>query len=203
MPLQVTCQGCRKSFRVEEHLAGKKVRCPVCKGTIEIPGVSGDNAAVEPAAPARVRDDLVRGRTQRDYTHLPCGGSTTVDGPEFEALADPLAGMVATYCSHCEEVFPLDQFAWTDTREKVTDYYARYRNSASPLQNFLASRLGMYALAAVPFLLALIGFLVSRNVWFVPSGLLLALIVIALHTVFLGPWILKQALGTSDARELR
>lgn len=34
MGLIVTCGGCKASYRVGEHLAGKKVRCPKCKGEI-------------------------------------------------------------------------------------------------------------------------------------------------------------------------
>jgi hypothetical protein len=69
-------------------------------------------------------------------------------------------------------------------------------------QNLLVSRTGMYLLAAVPFLLGVLGFLVVKNRWCIPAGLLMGLIVIALHTVLLGPIILKQVVGTSDPREL-
>lgn len=60
----------------------------------------------------------------------------------------------------------------------------------------------MYVLVGLPFLLALVGHLVTKNVWFIPSGILMDLVIIALHTVLLGPAILQRMLGTSDAREL-
>jgi hypothetical protein len=49
----------------------------------------------------------------------------------------------------------------------------------------------------------MIGFIIRRNNWFIFTGLLLAIITIALHTLFLGPAILKRILGTSDSRELK
>jgi len=217
MPIEVSCQSCQKTFRVKDEYSGKKIRCPSCKGIVDVPFLVAEMESIDveetsvatrqirlptnqaPAPPS----GRVPGRKQRDYIHLRCGASTTIDGPEFRAMADPLAGMVATYCAQCGDVFSIDQFVWSDTREAISDYYLRYQSMGSPFQNFLASRTGMYVLAAIPFAIAMIGFLIWRNNWFIFTGLLLAIITIALHTVFLGPAILKQILGTGDARELR
>lgn len=117
-------------------------------------------------------------------------------------MADPLAGMVATVCSNCQAVFPIEQFAWTDTQEPIPRYYDRYRSMGTPLQNVLASRGGMYALAAVPFAIGVTGFFLLRNQWCIPAGLLAAIVVIAVHTVYLGPRILQGIVGTADPREL-
>ncbi|MEY3176226.1 MAG: hypothetical protein RLZZ436_4140 [Planctomycetota bacterium] len=202
MAIEAICQGCEKQYRLKDEYAGKKIRCPDCRGLIEVPADSDDagfDSDAESPVPVGGR---VAGRTERDYTHLRCSQSTTVDGPEFRALADPLAGMVATWCSNCEQNFPLDQFVWSDTQEKVTDYYKRYQNMGTPPQNFMASRSGMYGLGTVPFLCGLIGFFVWKNQWFIPSGLLISLIIMFLHTIFLAPSILRLVVGTSDAREL-
>lgn len=110
--------------------------------------------------------------------------------------------MVSTYCAHCEDHFPIDQFAWTDTQEKISDYYRRYQEKASPLQNFLASRMGMFSFAGALFALGLVGALVLGNFWFIAVAVLLAIVGIVVHALVLAPWVLKQALGTSDAREL-
>lgn len=205
MSIQVSCPGCQKSFRVKDDYAGKKIRCPACKGILDVPGgpelVVAEALSEMPAPPAP-KGGMVRGRTERDYTHRTCGTSTTVDGPEFRALADPLARMVSTYCAHCEDHFPIDQFAWSDTQERISDYYRRYQEKASPLQNFLASRMGMFTMAGALFLLGLAAALVLGNFWLVAGAVLLAIIAIVMHVVALAPWVLKQALGTSDAREL-
>jgi hypothetical protein len=202
MAIEVSCPGCLKAYRLKEELAGKTVRCPACQEVMKVPTPSNGEAWDDLTPQAMRKDGRTLGRKQRDYTHLSCGGSTTVDGPEFQALADPLAGMVATYCATCDEAFPIEQFVWTDTQEKISDYYDRYQNMGAAWQNLLVSRTGMYLLAAVPFLLGVLGFLVVKNRWCIPAGLLMGLIVIALHTVLLGPIILKQVVGTSDPREL-
>lgn len=53
----------------------------------------------------------------RTYTHRRCQMQTEMGGPEFRAMSDPLAGMKATFCSHCEDHFPVKEFAWSDSDE--------------------------------------------------------------------------------------
>ena len=202
MAIEVVCQGCQKRYRLKEELAGRRMRCSVCKGAIEVPALVEDDSLADDEQSSVAPGGRVAGRTSRDYTHNSCGESTTVDGPEFSALADPLARMVSTYCSHCEEAFPLDQFVWSDTQERITDYYRRYQNMGTPFQSFVASRTGMFALAAVPFVLGVLAYFIIGNQWCIPGGLLLGLIVIVLHVVTIGPAILRQVVGTSDPREL-
>ncbi|MFM7056847.1 MAG: hypothetical protein ACKO2P_07975 [Planctomycetota bacterium] len=125
-----------------------------------------------------------------------------MNGPEFLALADPLVKMVSTYCAHCEQLFPLDQFVWSDTQETITDYYKRYQQLGTPAQNFLASRAGLYSIAAVPVALGMIACVVLQNLWCIPAGLLGSPILIVLHVLFIGPAILRRVVGTSDPREL-
>lgn len=209
MSIEVTCQACRKTYRVKEDLSGKKILCPSCKEIVVVPALVQefyvDDSIQTPTFPSGPKGPSRRvpGRKERDYTHLRCGTATTIDGPEFQALADPLARMVATYCAGCEEVFPIDQFAWSDTGEKISDYYLRYQQLGSPLQIFLVSRTGMFALAGIPFVLAMIAFLIFRNNWLIFAGVLSVVLVIVLHTVALGPIILKEVVGTSDSRELQ
>jgi hypothetical protein len=210
MPIQVSCQGCQKSFRVKDDYAGKKIRCPACKGVLDVPGIFevevSDALDDIPSTPTQKggvpKGGMVRGRTERDYIHRVCGTSTTVDGPEFSALADPLARMVSTYCVKCDDHFPIDQFSWADSQEKLSDYYRRYQEKASPFQNFLASRMGMFSFAGALFVLGLIGALVLGSLWLVAVAVLLAIVAIVVHVLVLAPWVLKQAFGTSDAREL-
>jgi hypothetical protein len=202
MAIEVSCRGCQKRYRLKDELAGRRMRCSVCKGVLEVPALVEDDSFEDDEQSSVAIGGRVAGRTSRDYTHNSCGESTTVDGPEFSALADPLARMVATYCSHCEVAFPLDQFVWSDTQERITDYYRRYQSMGTPFQNFMASRAGMFWLATVPFGLGLLAYFILGNQWFIPGGLLLGLIVIVLHVTMIGPAILRQVVGTSDPREL-
>jgi len=50
MPIEISCSECDKRLRVKDELAGKKVRCPQCKGVIEVPA---DGADAAPAATAK------------------------------------------------------------------------------------------------------------------------------------------------------
>jgi hypothetical protein len=37
MPIQVACPQCGKTLRVGDHIAGKRIRCPVCQATTAVP----------------------------------------------------------------------------------------------------------------------------------------------------------------------
>ncbi|MBU6388059.1 MAG: hypothetical protein KGS49_19110 [Planctomycetes bacterium] len=37
MSIEVTCQACRKTYRVKEDVSGKKIRCPSCKEIVVVP----------------------------------------------------------------------------------------------------------------------------------------------------------------------
>ena len=143
-------------------------------------------------------------RNSREYVHHKCETVTVIEGPEFAALADPLANMTGTYCEKCDDALPITEFAWVDTGERISEYYERYRQQASPTQRFLASRAGMFVMAATAGLLALlVGLLVLKMP--VAAVILAVVAVVAtftLHTLSLGPMILKQVLGTSDPRQL-
>lgn len=40
LSIRITCAGCKKQFNVNEDMAGKRLRCPACKGVIEVPDVT-------------------------------------------------------------------------------------------------------------------------------------------------------------------
>ncbi len=206
MAIEISCPGCGQVFRLRDHYAGRTVRCSRCQGPIQVPTDDDEYAMAEPEdspdEPARSSGGLVRGRTERSYIHLRCRTETELDGPELRAVADPLARMVRTYCAECEEHFPMDQFAWSDTGEKISDYYRRYQGQVSPLLRVLASRLGMFLIAGGLAWFAFSGSLVFHSIWVLGAGLLLAVGSVAAHTLVLGPWILNRAFGTSDSREL-
>src|SRR4051812_18812811 len=65
MPLSVTCQ-CGKRLSVPEAMAGKRVRCPVCKQIVNVPAPEPEEVAVEevasePEPPEAPRDDQDEG----------------------------------------------------------------------------------------------------------------------------------------------
>lgn len=51
MPIAVSCK-CGKKFKVKDHLAGKAVRCPNCKGPLRIPGPASKARSKGAAAPS-------------------------------------------------------------------------------------------------------------------------------------------------------
>ena len=67
--------------------------------------------------------------TSRNYVHLSCGEVTEICGPEFVSVANPLADMERTACSHCEIDDSLSEFEWEDTGESLWDYVERHREN--------------------------------------------------------------------------
>lgn len=49
MPIRVKCQSCKKTLSVKDHLAGKKIKCPVCEQVVPIPAASDAAASPTPA----------------------------------------------------------------------------------------------------------------------------------------------------------
>ncbi len=47
MPIRVKCESCKKTLSVKDHLAGKKIKCPVCQEIVVVPAT----AAADPQAP--------------------------------------------------------------------------------------------------------------------------------------------------------
>ena len=100
----------------------------------------------------------------RTYRHIQCGADTAVSGQPFETVSNPMSSMEQTLCSSCGRMFPITEFEWTDTGEKISDYYARYTKNATSLQRFLCSKTFMVALIAVCIILTEIGiYFLVRN----------------------------------------
>src|SRR5215211_4575059 len=101
----------------------------------------------------------------RSYRHLACGAETEVGGQSFSVVSDPLSSMERTQCASCEAMFPIAEFAWADTNERLTDYYARHSAKATSLQRFLCSKKCMVILWVVGFVGGAIGayFLFADN----------------------------------------
>lgn len=93
----------------------------------------------------------------RTYRHLTCKTETTISEQPFEVMSNPLSDMASTWCSQCEGQFPLSEYEWADTNEKVLDYYARHSAEATDLHRFLCSRKCMLILGGLGFVLGAIG----------------------------------------------
>lgn len=103
----------------------------------------------------------------RTYRHVECGDETVVSGDSFEVVSNPMSSMERTWCSSCEEMFPIAEYQWDDTGENLADYYARHSKSATDLQRFLCSKKFMVALAGLGAVLTAAGFyyLVRNDNW--------------------------------------
>lgn len=147
----------------------------------------------------------------RSYRHLACGQETEVSGQSFSVVSDPMSSMERTMCSSCEAMFPIAEFAWADTNETLTDYYARHSAKATSLQRFLTSKKCMISLWIVGFLGGAVGayFLFADNeLWLkilmIPMTGVIGVIVASAFYVFAlcGP-ISRSVCGVKDTRLLK
>ena len=56
---------------------------------------------------------------RRSYVHSTCGTVTTMGQSIAETYARDPAFYSGTFCSHCRNHFPLDQFVWDGTDQQV------------------------------------------------------------------------------------
>lgn len=54
-----------------------------------------------------------------EYTHLPCKMHTFMGRALAETYARDPKFYDGTFCAHCRKHFPLDQFVWKNTNEKL------------------------------------------------------------------------------------
>ena len=100
----------------------------------------------------------------RVYRHLICGEETVVSGSPFEVITNPLAAMHRTWCGNYNAFFPMDQYAWSDTGEKITDYWARHGARATQLERWLCSKTAMVLLVGIGLVAGLIvGYVLFRQ----------------------------------------
>ena len=52
MPIRVKCEKCKKTLSVKDHLAGKKIKCPVCQNVVAVPAAPPPKAPAPSAVPA-------------------------------------------------------------------------------------------------------------------------------------------------------
>ncbi len=147
----------------------------------------------------------------RTYRHVKCGNETLVGGQPFEVVSNPMSSMEQTQCANCGAMFPIAEFEWSDTGEKISDYYARHSTNATDLQRFLCSKKFMVALIVLCVVLTEIG------IWFLlRNGDRTVLIVCLVGGVMIGGIIgmavfvsgfadplKRKVCGVSDTRRLQ
>lgn len=145
----------------------------------------------------------------RAYRHLQCGTETVVSGQAFEVASDPLSDMTRTWCTQCNAFFPISDYQWSDTGERISDYYSRHGARATRLERFLCSKCFMVFCAIAGFILGAIGgYLLFRDdgVWLqifmVPFVGGLGVFVACAMYVQLGKLISWRVCGVRDTRTL-
>jgi hypothetical protein len=147
----------------------------------------------------------------RPYRHRNCNEETVVSGQHFEVLSDPLSGMTRTWCNTCNDFFPLADFEWSDTSERITDYCSRHSARATRLERFLSSRMFLTISLIFGFLAGAIGgFVLFRAkggvlliVMTVFVGVIGVIVFGSLKEFFLGKLIVRRVCGVSDTRMLK
>lgn len=126
-------------------------------------------------------------------------------------MSDPLAGMQTTYCENCGDQYPVEEFAWSDTDEVISAYYARHRAKATPGDMWWCGNGGLAVLAAVGLLGGIVigvgagmatTFFVGLAVGVVGS-LLGAIAGVLLRESFVAPRIARRVCGVDDTRSLQ
>ncbi len=56
MPIRVKCEKCKKTLSVKDHLAGKKIKCPLCQTVVTVPADANGVADAAPGVPRRPRN---------------------------------------------------------------------------------------------------------------------------------------------------
>lgn len=145
----------------------------------------------------------------RVYRHLQCGTDTVISGQSFEVASNPLSDMTRTWCNNCNAFFPVSDYQWSDTGEKISDYYSRHSADATQLQRFLCSKKFMLICALTGFILGGVGgyFLCrDQKLWLqilmVPFIGGIGVFIACAIFITLGKSITRRVCGVSDTRVL-
>lgn len=146
----------------------------------------------------------------RAYRHIKCGQETVVSGEAFSVASNPLADMTRTWCSPCSSFFPVSEYVWADTGERIVDYYTRHSTKATALERFLCSKkflilsvvLGLLVGASVGYVFVRNGGLGQKVV--VPGvlGFVGVFIAAAINVSVISKVIVKRVCGVADTRTL-
>ncbi|NND95787.1 MAG: hypothetical protein HKN47_00490 [Pirellulaceae bacterium] len=147
----------------------------------------------------------------RSYTHTKCNEATEVSGQAFELVSNPMSSMEQTMCSTCGAMFPISEFAWSDTNESLSDYYARHTANATDRQRFLCSKTFMMAVigvaaiitASAAYAIVANDDLLTRSICTAGGFFVGAIIGMAIFVSGFANPIKRKVCGVSDTRLLR
>jgi hypothetical protein len=147
----------------------------------------------------------------RTYKHTKCGQETVVSDESFSVVSNPLSDMTRTWCSPCNSFFPVSEYEWADTGERIVDYYARHSAKATAFDRFLCSRtflilsvvLGLLVGAAVGYMLVRNGGLGQKILVSGFLGVVGVVIAAAVNVSVISKVIAKRVFGVADTRLLR
>lgn len=91
---------------------------PVTPDHREIDPVSGQQKGYIVLTPEERAKGFVR-PVRLHYVHLTCGAVTTMGPAIAETYARSPSFYHGTFCARCKLHFPLDQFVWNGTQERV------------------------------------------------------------------------------------
>lgn len=100
MSVPIQCAGCGGRFKVKDELAGKKVKCPQCQATVEVPAVAeGSEAAAVAESPS--------GKTERSVPPVTkSGGPPSLPGRPKTKSATPEEIIAALKQAEIEPIKP-------------------------------------------------------------------------------------------------
>ncbi|MGI8979310.1 MAG: hypothetical protein ACR2FY_08800 [Pirellulaceae bacterium] len=119
--------------------------------------------------------------------------------------------MTRTWCTPCNAFFPVSEYVWADSGEKIVDYYSRHSAKATALDRFLCSKVFLIASVVVGGLVGLaVGYALMRNgAWgqrLLVCGVLAFLGVFAaaaLNVSVISKVMVKRVCGVADTRTLK
>lgn len=122
MPVEAACPSCDGKFRLPDAAAGKKIRCPKCKGPLDVPPLGAEPAAVSDvvaqpqsvavanAAPAIAPPTPAAPTAVVKPTTASSAPATKITAPASPVFnAPPAEGLKSTWRTASQEPAPPDQ----------------------------------------------------------------------------------------------
>lgn len=87
MPIRVKCENCKKTLNVKDHLAGKKIKCPMCQSVVLVSatapppkGSAPADPTKPPSPPAGNPGTATKPKTTKPTTEKPSTNGTPANG---------------------------------------------------------------------------------------------------------------------------